>query len=83
MKTAIFCFPLFLFHPFLETMLLSESLISRIFLKPILILKKWWKKYRLTSERNIRKIEQNGKIINNTIYMKPYFPIIKKIVRKL
>ena len=34
MKTTMFCFPLFLFHPFLETMLLSESLISRIFLKP-------------------------------------------------
>ena len=26
-------FPLFVSHPFLETMLLSESLISRIFLK--------------------------------------------------
>ena len=25
---------LFLFHPFLETMILSKSLISRIFLKP-------------------------------------------------
>ena len=27
-------FPLFLFHHFLETMVLSKSLISRIFLKP-------------------------------------------------
>ena len=44
---------------------------------------KWWKKYRLTSERNFRKNAQNNKIIINTIYMKPCFPIIKKIVRKL
>ena len=28
-----FDFPLYLFHPFLETMLLSESMTSRIFLK--------------------------------------------------
>ena len=27
-------FPLFLFHPFLETMFLSENLISKKFLKP-------------------------------------------------
>ena len=30
------------------------------------------------SERNVRENAQNDKIIINTIYMKPYFPIIKK-----
>ena len=35
-------------------------------------------KYRLTSERNVGKNAQNDKIIINTIYMKPCFPIIKK-----
>ena len=32
----------------------------------------------MTSERNVRKNAQNNKIIINTIYMKPCFPIIKK-----
>ena len=40
-------------------------------------------KNRLTSERNIGKNAQNDKIFINTIYMKPCFPIIKEIVRKL
>ena len=40
-------------------------------------------KNRLTSERNIGKNAQNDKIFINTVYMKPCFPIIKKIVRKL
>ena len=77
-------FLLFLFHPFLETMLLPESLISRIFLKP----NRFWfqkndgRKQRLTSEGNARENTQNDKIIINTIYMKPDFPIIKKNVRK-
>ena len=35
-------FPLFLFHPFLETMLLSESLIYRIFLKSNLKPNRFW-----------------------------------------
>ena len=33
----------------------------------------------MTSERNVRKNAQNDKIIINTIYMKPDFPIIKKL----
>ena len=33
----------------------------------------------MTSERNVRKNAQNDKIIINTIYMKPCFPIIKKL----
>ena len=67
-------------HPFLEAMVWSESLISIIFLKPnrFWLQKKWGKKYRLTSERNVRKNAHNNKIIINTIYMKPCFPIIKK-----
>ena len=44
-----------------------------------MVSKKWWKKCRLTSERNLGKNTQNDKIIINTIYMKPYFPIIKKL----
>ena len=40
-------FPLFLFHPFLETMLLSESLISRIVLKP----NRFW--FQKNDEKNI------------------------------
>ena len=65
-------------------MVLSESLISRIFLKP----NRFWfqkndgKSYRLTSEGNVRKNAQNDKTIN-TIYLKPDTPLIKKIVRKL
>ena len=47
-----------------------------------MILKKWWEKYRLTSEGNDTKIAQNDKTIINTIYMKLDFRIIKKIVRK-
>ena len=42
-----------------------------------------WKKYRLTSEGNARKNAQNYKAIINAIYIKPDFPRIKKIVRKL
>ena len=58
-------FPLFLFNCFLGIMLLSESSISRIFLKPnrFWLWKKWWIKYRLTSERNVMKNAQNDKII--------------------
>ena len=41
------------------------------------------KKYRLTSEGNGRKNAHNYKTIINTIYMKPDFPEIKKIVRKM
>ena len=37
----------------------------------------------MTSEGNVRKNAQNDKIIINIIYMKPDFPIIKKIARKL
>ena len=39
----------------------------------------------MTSEvmKNVRKNAQNDKIIINTIYMNPDFPIIKKIARKL
>ena len=37
----------------------------------------------MTSEGNGRKNARNDKIIINTIYMKPNFPMIKKIVRKL
>ena len=33
-------------------------------------------KYGVTSEGNVRKNAQNGKIMINTIYMKPDFPII-------
>ena len=40
-------------------------------------------KYRLMSKGNGRKTAQNDKTIINTIYMKPDFPMIKKIVRKL
>ena len=35
------------------------------------------------SEGNVRENEKDYEIIINTIYMKPDFPIIKKIVRKL
>ena len=35
-------------------------------------------KIQMTSERNVRKNAQNNKIIINTIYMKPCFPITKK-----
>ena len=35
-------------------------------------------KLQMTSERNVRKNAQNNKIIINTIYIKPCFPIIKK-----
>ena len=35
------------------------------------------------SEVNGRKTAQNDKTTINTIYMKPDFPITKKIVRKL
>ena len=35
------------------------------------------------SEGNVRKNTQNDKIMINVIYMKPDFPTIKKIVRKL
>ena len=35
----------------------------------------------MTSERNVTENTQNDKIIINPIYMKPDFPIIKKIVR--
>ena len=112
-------FPLFLFQPFLKTMLLSESLISRIFLKP----NRFW--FQKNDGKNIdwsqkeilgkmqprpqsnfkklglffafffskkmrwgrgwgkmRKMKKKKKIIN-TIYVKPCFHIIKKIVRKL
>ena len=41
------------------------------------------KKYRLFSERNGRNNAENDETIINTIYMKPGFPIIEKIVRKL
>ena len=68
-------------NAFIKTMLLSKSLISRIW--SILVSKKIWKKYRLTSEGNARKNAQNYKAIINTIYIKPDFPRIKKIVRKL
>ena len=37
----------------------------------------------MTSEGNVRKNAQNDKTIINTIYMKPDFPTIKKITRKL
>ena len=37
----------------------------------------------MTSEGNVRKKVQNDKIIINTSYMKPDFPIIKKIAGKL
>ena len=33
----------------------------------------------MTSERNVRENAQNDKKIINTIYMKPCFPIIKKL----
>ena len=33
----------------------------------------------MTSERNVRKNAQNDKKIINTVYMKPCFPIIKKL----
>ena len=63
---------------FSGTMLLSERLISRIFLKPNQL---WFKKNdRLTSEENGRENAQNDKTIINTIHMKLDFPIIKKIV---
>ena len=63
---------------FSGTMLLSERLISRIFLKPNQL---WFKKNdRLTSEENGRENAQNDKTITNTIRMKLDFPIIKKIV---
>ena len=63
---------------FSGTMLLSESLISRIFLKPNQL---WFKKNdTLTSEENGRENAQNDKTIINTIHMKLDFPIIKKIV---
>ena len=63
---------------FSGTMLLSERLMSRIFLKPNQL---WFKKNdRLTSEENGRENAQNDKTIINTIHMKLDFPIIKKIV---
>ena len=34
-------------------------------------------------EENVRQNTQNDKIIINPIYMKPDFPVMKKIVRKL
>ena len=68
-------------HPFSETMLRSESLICRIFLR--FWFQKNTGKYRLTSERNVRKNAKNNKIIINTIYMKPRFPIIKKECQKI
>ena len=37
----------------------------------------------MTSEGNVRKNAQNHKVIINTIYTKPDFPIIEKIARKL
>ena len=70
---------------FLETMVLSESLISRIFLKP----NRFWfqkndgKSYRLTSEGNVRQNTQNDKRIINTIYLKPDIPLIKKNCQKI
>ena len=66
-------------------MVLSESLISRIFLKP----NRFWfqkndgKSYRLTSEGNVRKNTQNDKTIINTIYLKPDIPLIKKNCQKI
>ena len=75
-------FPLVLLHPLLETMLLSKSMISRIFWNLIDFgFKKMMKKYRLTSEGNGGN--HAHKTIINTIYMKPDIRIIKKIVRKL
>ena len=55
-------------------------MISRIFWNFIDFgFKKMMKKYRLTSEGNGRIHAQNDKTIINTIYMKPDFPIIKKL----
>ena len=64
---------------------LSKSLISRTFLKPY----RFWfqrigqEKYRLPSAKNGSKNTQNVKTIINNLNMKPDFPIIKKIVKKL
>ena len=40
-----------------------------------------WRRNGRNDVRNGRKNEQNDKLIINTIYMKPDFPMIKKIVR--
>ena len=65
-------------------MLLSERLISRIFLKPNQF---WFQKIDgkiyMASQANCRKTAQNDKEIIYTIYMKPDFPIIQTFVRKL
>ena len=66
--SAFLCFSFILF---VETMLLSKSLISRNFLKP----NRFWlpkeEKISTTSEGNGRKNAQHYKTIINTIYMKP------------
>ena len=66
--SAFLCFSFILF---VETMLLSKSLISRNFLKP----NRFWlpkeEKISTTSEGNGRKNAQHYKTIISTIYMKP------------